>query len=138
MSTLKMVLHGEKTLKTTIQKNLSKSQTFARKVTVAEFRYNQTIFFAVHSNFTYDSETHVLMKLYLETSLSESGRTTAVELFCGKLINLFYLEKDLRSFPHLGLHKAISDSPCLLILLIHTKHKNNKMKSWTHYASSFP
>ena len=44
MSTLKMVLHGEKTLKTTIQKNLSKSQKFARKVSVVEFRYSQTIF----------------------------------------------------------------------------------------------
>ena len=39
-----MVLHGEKTLKTTIQKKLSKSQKFARKVSVAEFRYSQTIF----------------------------------------------------------------------------------------------
>ena len=39
-----MVLHGEKTLKTTIQKNLSKSQKFARQVTVAKFRYTQTIF----------------------------------------------------------------------------------------------
>ena len=35
-----MVLHVEKTLKTTIQKNLPKSQVFARK---AEFRYSQTI-----------------------------------------------------------------------------------------------
>ena len=27
---------------------------------------------------------------------------------------------------------------CLLILLINTKHKNNKMKSWTDPTSSFP
>ena len=74
MSTLKMVLHDEKNLKTTIQKNLSKSQKSARKVTVADF--------------TYDSETYDLMKLYLETSHSESSQTTAVELCCGKLINL--------------------------------------------------
>ena len=39
----KMVLHGEKTLKTTILKNLSKSQKFARKVTAAEFRYIVTV-----------------------------------------------------------------------------------------------
>ena len=39
-----MVLHDEKTLKTTIQKNLPKSQKFARKVTVADCRYRQTIF----------------------------------------------------------------------------------------------
>ena len=44
MSTLKMVLHVEKTLKTTIQKKLPKSQKFARKISVAEFRYSQTIF----------------------------------------------------------------------------------------------
>ena len=44
MSTLKMVLHGEKTFKTTIQKNLLKSQKLARKVSVVKFRYSQTIF----------------------------------------------------------------------------------------------
>ena len=44
MSTLKMVLHVEKTLKTTIQKKLPKSQKFARKISVAQFLYNQTIF----------------------------------------------------------------------------------------------
>ena len=38
-----MVLHVEKTLKTTIQKNLPKSQKFARKMSVAEFVYSQTI-----------------------------------------------------------------------------------------------
>ena len=44
MSTLKMVLHVEKTLKTTIEKKLRISQKFARKISVAEFRYSQTIF----------------------------------------------------------------------------------------------
>ena len=44
MSNLKMVLHVEKTLETTIQKKLQKSQKFARKISVAEFRYSQTIF----------------------------------------------------------------------------------------------
>ena len=43
MPTLKMVLHVEKTLKTTIQKKLQKSQKFARKISVAEFRSSQTI-----------------------------------------------------------------------------------------------
>ena len=38
-------------------------------------------FFAVHSNLTYDSETYDLMKLYFETTHSESSRTPAVELF---------------------------------------------------------
>ena len=51
MSTLKMVLHVEKTLKTTIQKKLPKSQKFVRRIIVAEFSYCQTIFFVVQSNF---------------------------------------------------------------------------------------
>ena len=38
-----MVLNFEKTLKTTIQKNLRKSQKFARKTSVAEFSFSQTI-----------------------------------------------------------------------------------------------
>ena len=38
-----MVLHVEKTLKTTIQKKLQKSQKFGRKISVAQFRYSQTI-----------------------------------------------------------------------------------------------
>ena len=42
--TLKMVLHVEKTLKTTNQKKLRKSQKFVRKISAAEFRYSQTIF----------------------------------------------------------------------------------------------
>ena len=40
--------------------------------------------------------------------------------------------------PPLGLHKRTLNSLCLLILLIHTKHKNNKMKSCTDLMSSFP
>ena len=84
MSTLKMVLHDEKTLKTTILKNLSKLQKFGRKVSAVEFRFSQTFFFfAVQLNFTYDSEAHDLMKLYFETAHSETSRTTAVESFCG-------------------------------------------------------
>ena len=39
-----MVLHVEKTFKTTIQKNLPKSQKFVKKIFVAKFRYRQTIF----------------------------------------------------------------------------------------------
>ena len=50
-----MVLHDERTLKSTIQKNLPKSQIFARKISLAEFRYSQTnlLWFTVilvHSN----------------------------------------------------------------------------------------
>ena len=47
-----MVLHVQKTLKTTIQKKLPKCRKFAREISIAEFRYSQTIyFFTVHSNF---------------------------------------------------------------------------------------
>ena len=45
MSTLKMVLHVQKILKITIQKNLSKFQEFAMKIFLVELLYNQTIFF---------------------------------------------------------------------------------------------
>ena len=38
----------------------------------------------------------------------------------------------------LGLYKRILDSSCHLTLLIYTKHKNNKMKSWTGPTSSCP
>ena len=55
MSNLKMVLNVEKSLETTIQKNLPKSQKFAKKISVEEFRHSQPIFggFSVilfHSN----------------------------------------------------------------------------------------
>ena len=39
-----MVLHVEKTFKTTIQKKLRKSQKFARKISVTEFRNSETNF----------------------------------------------------------------------------------------------
>ena len=50
-----MVLHDERTLKSTIQKNLPKSEIFARKISLAEFRYSQInlLWFTVilvHSN----------------------------------------------------------------------------------------
>ena len=80
MSALKMVLHGEKTSKTTIQKILSKSQKFARKASVVKFRYSQN---TDHSNHTYDSEAYDLMKPCFQTSHTDSVRTTTVELFCG-------------------------------------------------------
>ena len=35
------------------------------------------------------------------------------------------------------LHREILNSSCVLILLIHIKHKYKKMKSWTDLTSSF-
>ena len=65
MSTLKMVLPVEITLEITIQKNLPKPQKFARKIIGVESRYSQTIFSAVHSNFTYDPDAYDLLKIYM-------------------------------------------------------------------------
>ena len=58
-----MVLHLKKTLKITIQKKLQKSQKFAKKISVAEFRYSQAIFlqFTVilfHSNLDQKITSH--------------------------------------------------------------------------------
>ena len=64
MSTLKMVLLVAKTLKITIRK---KSPKCARKIPVPEFRYSQTIFFALLSNRAYEPEAFDLTKLYFET-----------------------------------------------------------------------
>ena len=87
----------------------------------------------------YESEAYDLMKLYFETSHTEPGRTTAVELCCrnsqrvkavdyfrrrapswmfGRILNailpnnLFIARRgsEERSFPPLGLHKGILDS----------------------------
>ena len=43
-----------------------------------------------------------------------------------------------KRFPPLWLHKEILNSSCVLILLIHTKHKYKNIKSWTDPTSSFP
>ena len=59
----------ETTLETTIQKNLSKSQKFPREIYVVEFCYSQTIFFLVHSNFTYASDLMILWNFILKLFL---------------------------------------------------------------------
>ena len=56
-------------------------------------------------------------------------------LFFDRILNVILC---LRRFPPLGLHKAILNFRCLLILLIHTKNKNNKMKFWTDSTPLFP
>ena len=43
--------------KAVIQNNFSKSREFLREILVMEFDYSETIFFGIHSNFTFDSET---------------------------------------------------------------------------------
>ena len=64
MLTLKMVLHVEKTLKTT-RKNLPKSQKFTRKISVTEFRYSQTIFLRF---------TVILFHINLDQKVTSNGK----------------------------------------------------------------
>ena len=45
------------------QNNLSKSWELLREIFVMEFRYSETIFFGIYSNFTFDSETYDIVKL---------------------------------------------------------------------------
>ena len=80
MSSLETVLHVGETFKATTRKTYQSN--------CGGVSLKSSYFFAVHSNFTYDSEAYDLMKLYLETSHSECGRTNAVELLCGKPFNL--------------------------------------------------
>ena len=83
MSTLKMVLHYEKTLKTNTQKNLSKSQKFARKVSAAESCYSQTNFLWFTVILFMILKIMILQDFILK--LSESGGIPVVELFCGNI-----------------------------------------------------
>ena len=61
----------------------------------------------------------------------ESSQASAVELFCENSRTQSWLFDRIlsvrRSFPSLGLHKEILDSPYLIILLIYTKRKT---KTW--------
>ena len=72
-----MALHSDKTLKTAIQKfgNLQGSYLWRNLVIAKPYS-------AVRSNPTYDSEASDFMKLYFETSDSESSRTVSMDLFC--------------------------------------------------------
>ena len=70
MPTLKIFLSVTITLEAAIQNNLSKSWRFSRDISVVEFRYGGTIVFGIHSNFTYDSETYDIVKLYLSLDSS--------------------------------------------------------------------
>ena len=129
-----MVLHGEKTLKTTILKNLSKLRNLQEKY----LRLSQTLF--------------------LQFSWIFSGRTTAVELFCGndqrvKAVSYFRKKapswmfdrilnatlpitycnsKVSRNFPPPGLSKGILNphpTPFLLIFLGNQQAKSNKQRA---------
>ena len=65
MPTLNIFLSVSITLEATIQNNLTKSWRFSREICVARFRYSETIFFGIHSNFTYDrsSRSKVFFKI---------------------------------------------------------------------------
>ena len=64
MLNLNMNLSVAITFEATIKNNLSKSRKISREISAVEFRYSEIIVFEIHSNFTYDSETYDLVKLY--------------------------------------------------------------------------
>ena len=70
MPTLNIFLSVMIYLEAAIQNNLSKSRRFSRKISLVEFGFGGTIVFGIHSNFTYDSETYAIVKLYLSLDSS--------------------------------------------------------------------
>ena len=68
MLTLNMNLSVAITLEGAIKNNLSKSRKISREMFAVEFRYSEVIVFGIHSNFTYDSKTYDLVKLYSDSS----------------------------------------------------------------------
>lgn len=72
-----MALRSDKTLKTAIQKFGNLQGRYLWRNLVIAKPYS-----AVRSNPTYDSEASDFMKLYFETSDSESSRTVSMDLFC--------------------------------------------------------
>ena len=73
MRTLKISLSVVITLKAAIMNKLSKSWRFSRLVmelSLVEFRYSEIIVFGIHNNFTYDSKTYAIVKLYLSFASS--------------------------------------------------------------------
>ena len=69
MLLLRMFLSVAITLEADIQNNPSKSRKFSNQISVVEFRYTETIVFGIYSNFTYDSESYDIMKLYSDLKL---------------------------------------------------------------------
>ena len=67
MLTLNMNLSVAITLEGAIKNNLSKSRKISKEMSAVEFRYSEIIVFGIHSNFTYDSETYELVKLYSDS-----------------------------------------------------------------------
>ena len=75
----------------------------------------------------------LLWSIFVETANLGSFSRCASSLMFDGILNAMLC---LRRFSPLGSHKEILNSPCLLILLIHTKHKNKRMNSWTDPTSS--
>ena len=79
----KWFLPVQKTLKTTIQKTLRKSQKFARKISAAEFRYSQTIFLRFtltlfHSNLNERIPSNEQKVTTNEQKVTRNGQRTKV------------------------------------------------------------
>ena len=94
----------------------------------------------------HSTHTPLLQHLWLDPHLKSNWRSV-VEFFAETVVfrpltisteELSLMVDCLRRFTPLELHKGILNSFCLLILLIHTKHKHNKMQTWTDATFSFP
>ena len=78
-----MVLYVEKTLKTTIEKKLRKSQKLARKISVVEFRYSQIIFLRFTGTLFHDDlDEKITSNEQKVTSNQQPAKSSASFLIC--------------------------------------------------------
>ena len=79
-----------------------------------------------------------MISISMELRMQLESDTLTTSFFLQLLTYSFIVQisvgNDVNAWNALG----ILYSPCLLILLIHTKHKDSKMKSWTDPTPSFP
>ena len=55
-----------------------------------EFRYSETIFFGIYSNFTFDSETYDIVKLYYDSLKLDLSLDS--NFFLNSIVNLFFVD----------------------------------------------
>ena len=130
-----MVLHGEKTFKTTIQKNLSKSQKFARKVTVAEFRYTQPIFLQFTVTLLIILKLMILWNFIWKLHIQSPVEQLRWSFFVENLVN-YYSSKNLwGAFQHWGYTRESWTLPVSQFVWFTL---NTKTIRWTHGLTPRP
>ena len=143
MSTLIMALHGEKTLKIIIQKNLSNLRNLQGKCLWCNFvtTIRQTIFLQFTVTLLMILKLMILSCFIWKLHFQNPVEQLRWNLFVENLSTNCSSKKVWEAFHHWGYTRESWTPPlppCLLILLIYTKYKNNKMNSWTHSTPSFP